>query len=180
MNSTRTGKIARLPKAVRDVLGDRLEQGDPGEDLVHWLNGLACVQESLAEHFGGRPISEQNLSEWRAGGHQDWLRQEEDRRRVALLAEQGDDWAEAAHGQELSDRLARRLAVEVMRLTETLLAQETDPAQAWSRVREINQELSRLRRDDQQTTGQRQLFLSTGDNYFFPVDWVNSFICLAL
>jgi len=28
--------------------------------------------------------------------------------------------------------------------------------------------------------GQRQLFLSTGDNYFFPVDWVNSFICLAL
>jgi predicted transcriptional regulator of viral defense system len=29
-------------------------------------------------------------------------------------------------------------------------------------------------------TGQRQLFLSTGDNYFFPVDWVNSFICLAL
>ena len=28
--------------------------------------------------------------------------------------------------------------------------------------------------------GQRQLFLSTGDNYFFPVDWVNSFICLVL
>jgi hypothetical protein len=30
------------------------------------------------------------------------------------------------------------------------------------------------------TIGQRQLFLSTGDNYFFPVDWVNSFICLVL
>ena len=28
--------------------------------------------------------------------------------------------------------------------------------------------------------GQRQLFLSVGDNYFFPVAWANSFICLLL
>ena len=152
MNHTRTGKIARLPKVIREVLGDRLEQGHPAADLVHWLNGLACVQESLAEYFGGRPITEQNLSEWRAGGHQDWLRHEEARRQVVHLAEQGDDLAEAANGQELSDRLARRLAVEVMRFAETLLAQETDPVQGWARLREINHELSRLRRDDQQTT----------------------------
>jgi hypothetical protein len=29
-------------------------------------------------------------------------------------------------------------------------------------------------------TGQRQLFLSTSDNYFFPVAWVNSFMFLSL
>jgi hypothetical protein len=30
------------------------------------------------------------------------------------------------------------------------------------------------------TDGQRQLFLSTSDNYFFPVAWVNSFMFLSL
>jgi len=75
MNTTRVGKIGRLPKAVRDVLGDRLEAGEPGGVLVAWLNSLTSVQEVLADYFGGRPISERNLSEWRQGGHEEWLRQ---------------------------------------------------------------------------------------------------------
>lgn len=29
-------------------------------------------------------------------------------------------------------------------------------------------------------SGQRRLFPSTGDNYFFPVAWADSFICLLL
>ena len=69
----RTGKIARLPRALRDQLNQRLHNGEPGVDLIQWLNALPEVQALLAEHFNGVPISPQNLSEWNHGGFLDWL-----------------------------------------------------------------------------------------------------------
>ena len=148
MNTTRVGKIGRLPKAVRDVLGDRLEAGEPGGVLVEWLNGLTSVQEVLGEYFGGRPISEQNLSEWRQGGHEEWLRHEAARVLAQDLAAQSKDLILAANGKDVSEFLARRLSLVIVRLSQVLLDQETDPAKQWERVCSINRELSRLRRDD--------------------------------
>ena len=69
----RTGKIARLPLHLRDQLNQRLHEGEPGVDLIKWLNALPEVQAILAEHFNGVPISPQNLSEWNNGGFLDWL-----------------------------------------------------------------------------------------------------------
>jgi hypothetical protein len=66
-----------LPKSVRDELGDRVENGEPGKKLVKWLNGLDTVQEILEEQFDGHPITEQNLSEWKRGGRLDWLQRQE-------------------------------------------------------------------------------------------------------
>ncbi len=100
MSANRNGKIARLPKSIRDDLGRRIENGEQGKDVVEWLNGLPAVQDVLKEHFGGRPINEQNLSEWKQGGHPEWLRQEETRSLAGKLAEQSDDLDEAAHGQD--------------------------------------------------------------------------------
>lgn len=124
---TRTGKIARLPKHVRDQLNRRIEDGEPGKQLVEWLNGLPGVQEVLQEQFGGRPVSEQNLSEWKPGGYQEWLRQEETRSLVSKLTEQSDDLDEAADGMEISDRYANVLSVEFVALTQKLLEEKTDP-----------------------------------------------------
>jgi hypothetical protein len=70
---TRRGKIARLPLAIRQELNSRLRNGEPGKDLVLWLNGLPAVQEIMAAQFQGKPIAECNLSRWRAGGYADWL-----------------------------------------------------------------------------------------------------------
>ena len=150
MNTTRIGKIARLPREVREVLGDRLAAGEPAGTLIGWLNGLACVQGVLRQYFGSRLITEQNLSEWRQGGHQDWLRREEARVLVGQLAEQGEDLAFAAQGQEISDRLARRLEAALVRLAEVLVDREAEPLEQWRQLREVNRELSRLRRDDHQ------------------------------
>ncbi len=73
----RTGKIARLPQTIRDQLNRRLEDGGQGKTLAAWLNSLPEVRAVLKEHFGGRNISEQNLSEWKQGGYRDWqLRQD--------------------------------------------------------------------------------------------------------
>ena len=73
----RTGKIARLPHQLRDQLNQRLHNGEPGVDLIQWLNALPEVQALLAEHFNGVPISSQNLSEWNNGGFLDWLTSQE-------------------------------------------------------------------------------------------------------
>jgi hypothetical protein len=48
---TRLGKIGRLPKRVRDVMGLKIGDGVPGTELAAWLNGLpeaqACCRSSL-------------------------------------------------------------------------------------------------------------------------------------
>lgn len=148
MSTTHIGKIGRLPKSIRDELGRRIEDGEPGKELVKWLNGLSHVQEVLKEQFGGRPITEQNLSEWKQTGHPEWLRQQETRSLVAKLTEHAEDLGEASNGQEISDLFASVLAAELAQLAAALLEKETDPEKRWQRLREVHQELSQLRRDD--------------------------------
>src|SRR5579863_2470038 len=67
----RKGKIAHLPRNLRDELSQRIDNGTPGPQLLAWLNADPEVQAILAQYFGGRPITKQNLSEWRNGGYQD-------------------------------------------------------------------------------------------------------------
>jgi hypothetical protein len=100
--STRTGKIARLPKATRDELGRRIENGELGKPIVDWLNGLPPVQELLEEQFGGRPVSEQNLSEWKQGGHPEWLHREMDREEEEALKRQEKEGRERLLGSILA------------------------------------------------------------------------------
>ena len=60
---TRNGKIARLPALVREELNVRLDEGEPGRDLVAWLNALPKVQAIVNKYFQGYAVTEQNLSE---------------------------------------------------------------------------------------------------------------------
>src|SRR5580698_5545288 len=96
MNITRNGKIARLPKAIRDELNRRLSDGEPGNQLVSWLNSLPEVQKVAAAEFGGRAVREQNLSEWKQGGYADWLRQQEALELVCSLSADGEELQTAA------------------------------------------------------------------------------------
>jgi hypothetical protein len=148
MSITHIGKIGRLPKCTRDDLGRRIEDGEQGKELVKWLNGLSGVQRVLKEQFGGRAVTEQNLSEWKQNGHPEWLRQEETRSLVGQLTEQAEDLGEASNGQEISDLFASLLAAELTQLAAALLEKETDPEKRWQRLREVHRELSQLRRDD--------------------------------
>ena len=71
------GKIARLPRTIREQLNQRMADGEPGTELVDWLNSLPEVQVVMAEHFYGRAISAQNFSEWKQHGYQDWVVKQE-------------------------------------------------------------------------------------------------------
>ena len=95
---TRNGKIARLPKAVRDQLNKNLENGVPGVRLVEWLNTLPEVQTVLTEQFDGRAIIESNLSEWKAGGFLDWQARQDMRSDTEELLEEAQDLKAATNG----------------------------------------------------------------------------------
>ncbi len=145
---TRTGKIARLPVRVREQLNRRLQDGESGPRLVEWLNALPEVQTVLAAEFGGRAISEQNLSEWRQGGYRDWEQHDEACAMVRELTRRTDELTEQAEGLEVSQRLATVLSVELARVAETLLAQTTDPQERWQRLQQLLGEVAQLRQED--------------------------------
>ena len=75
--NARKGKIARLPHTIRHEINARLRDGNVGTEILDWLNSQPEVQAILAEQFGGEPIKPQNLTDWRQGGYQDWLAQQD-------------------------------------------------------------------------------------------------------
>ena len=146
--TARTGKIARLPRAIREQLNCRLDDGEPGAKLVEWLNSLPEVQEVLKAGFGGRAISEQNLSEWRQGGFGDGQRQQQARDHVRRLTDQSEALDEATEETNVSDRLATVLAAELFKVMEQLLEKSGDEKEKLGYLREGLREVRFLRRGD--------------------------------
>lgn len=147
MNVTRNGKIARLPKTVRDELNRRLSDGEPGNELVVWLNTLPEVQAVLASEFGGRGVREQNLSEWKQGGYQDWLRQQEALELVRSLSAEGEE-LQTATAEPLTERLVVWLVARYAVATRQLAGQDGKSELDWQKLRELCSDVVALRRGD--------------------------------
>lgn len=111
MNTTRVGKIAHLPHATRELLNNRLLESQPGREIVDWLNSLPEVQQVLDRHFEGRPISEQNLSEWRQGGFSDWITHQEALLSTVILSTKAQEVADTIKGSP-ADHLATLIATK--------------------------------------------------------------------
>jgi hypothetical protein len=94
----RQGKIARLPRAVREAINHRLADGQSAAEILAWANGLEKVRAVLDRHFDGVDISEQNLSQWRAGGYAEWLATQEREESIRSLAEFSHRLAKASGG----------------------------------------------------------------------------------
>ncbi len=144
---TRNGKIARLPRQVREQLNRRLDDGEPGTELVAWLNTLPEVQALLQAEFAGRPISEQNLSEWKQGGFRDWQRQQESLALALELCAQSDELAKVA-GESLGDRLAPLLIARYMAVLRTLGTDSGGDSGDWKMLHELCGDIVALRKGD--------------------------------
>ena len=145
MNVTRKGKIARLPRAVRQELNRRMEEGEEGKKLVAWLNALPEVLAVVAAEFGGKAIREQNLSEWKQGGYRDWQAQQEALEVAARLGEDAAEWNEGGRPpltETLALWTAARYAVASRRVA------ETEGPEGWRLLRELCADLVELRRGD--------------------------------
>ncbi len=105
----RNGKIARLPRDIREELNRRLQDGEPGGSLLAWLNALPHVTQVLAKDFEGAAISKQNLCEWRTGGFAEWQARQEALVQARELAVDATELAAVTDGR-LTDHLATVLA----------------------------------------------------------------------
>jgi len=145
---TRNGKVARLPKPVREELNRRLENGEPGSRLVVWLNRRPDVQAVLATEFGGQPINDQNLAAWRQGGYRDWVRHQETRDFARSLVEEGQELAGESADAPLSDSLSAQVAVALGRLLREVAEAGEDAGERRRALLAVARELALLRRCD--------------------------------
>ena len=145
---TRNGKIARLPRDIRSQLNRRIADGEPGTRLVEWLNTLPQVMHTLAEGFGGREITEQNLSEWKQRGYLDWLARQETLACARELADDTGELSEAADGS-LADHLAMVLSARYAKLVSGWNGEMDEAFRRQARaLRLLCQDIVELRRGD--------------------------------
>ncbi len=109
-DNKRNGKIAKLPRPLRDQINRALDAGQSAVSIARGLNEIPQVKAMLEAHFGGKPISQQNLSEWKAGGYRDWqlrqeliLQHEEFAANIHELSQTAEGMANALFGMLLLD-----------------------------------------------------------------------------
>ena len=120
----RQGKVAALPARVRELVNQRLWDGELSGTILPWLNELPEVKRVLAERFEGRPIERGNLSEWRRGGYREWLGLRQQTEGLRALAEYAQgialtQWGEGRSGGSVFTEAASVLAsAQLLRILE--------------------------------------------------------------
>src|SRR5450432_3721255 len=145
MKGTRTGKIARLPRPIRQELNRRLDEGEPGKKIVAWLNSRPEVQSVVAAEFNAKPIREQNISEWKKGGYRDWQAQQEAMEIAGRLGEDAAEWTGEGRSP-LTDTLAHFLVARYAVATRRVA--ETGGREGWRMLREMCGDVVELRKGD--------------------------------
>ena len=91
-----SAKISTLPRSIRDQLNHRIDDGQNSAIILPWINALPSVQEILAAEFDSKPVSRQNLADWRKGGFRDWIDRRDILELARLIASDNADLAKAA------------------------------------------------------------------------------------
>ena len=163
------GKIAALPRAIREELNRRLRENAPQCECVRWLNGLPEVQAVLAEKFEGKPINAKNMCIWcgEGNGFDEWqltVKRTEamsaQRQRaeyvVDQLAEKGEGSVTAANRQLMASALLEVLMTYDPQELKELMAEKPEKffdvaravlqqSDAESRVQEAELKLQKYR-----------------------------------
>ena len=146
---TPKGKIARLPRPLRDELNRRLAAQDDGSAILDWLNAAPDAKDLLARDFAGEPVSPQNLHEWRQGGFVEWQTRQDLFAEAADLTDANGEW-DALAANDFTERLA---AVLVVRYANALAGWNGGDDEAFRLklrdLRRFNQDLALLRRYNQ-------------------------------
>jgi hypothetical protein len=149
---SRIGKIARLPRHIREELNRRIDDGAQGTQLVAWLNEQPDAQRVLQDSFEGRPITEGNLTEWKQGGYLDWQQHRETREWAHFVTEESDQAASQSGIVPLSDRLSamvtRTLGMRIRQLASDPGTSSESGSTTHEELMELLDQFTRLRRDD--------------------------------
>ena len=120
-NSAHTGKIARLPRTLRDEIDRRLDENETANTILSWLNQLPEVKAT------GAVISPQNLSNWRLGAHQEWVQRQEIDLRARDLATDALHLKGGADISPLGHDLSVVWLADFAANAQTFLLKVTDP-----------------------------------------------------
>lgn len=153
---TRTGKIARLPRLIREELNVRLANGEPAQTILAWLNALPEVRAILTAQFDGRDITDQNLSEWRQGGYEDWVAHQTTREWVDHLVDYSSAIQEMTDHTSVSDLLSGPVAITLGRAIQTLSRESPLNPECRRLIIAFTHELSLLRQGDHRAQLLRQ------------------------
>jgi hypothetical protein len=115
--TTRRGKIARLPQSLREELCLRMLNGEPGSKLLPWLNAQPATAAVVSEQFGGEAVTDSNLTNWRQGGFEDWRKKRERVESTKELARFAGQLAHAGGGT-ISEGAAAIAAGKVLQVLE--------------------------------------------------------------
>src|SRR5260370_6822433 len=103
------GKIARLPKVLRDQVNRMLDDGGP----------YKAIDEKL-EQSTDPPLPykllEINISRWKDNGYQRYLRHQEWRDQLRILRENGSDMSELTDGPKFQETLVQIALTEIFRV----------------------------------------------------------------
>lgn len=124
MDSARKGKIASLPATIRAEINRRLHDGERSPQILPWLNAEPEVIRIVEERWDNKKVSESNLSEWRLGGFQEWVKQNERVDAIKTLADYSLKLAQAAGGS-MSQGMAAIAGGRILQLLERVADGET-------------------------------------------------------
>lgn len=153
---TRNGKIARLPKRIRDRLNQQILDGVPGKDLVHWLNSLNEVVDVLTQHFNATRVTEQNLSEWKQGGYQDWLKHQDTCDWVRQMSDEAEDVIEESGPLPWMERVGAKFELVLGKVVADLSKKTSFTAEDMGSLINLSRELARHRHLSQEAAKQRR------------------------
>jgi len=100
----RNGKVAKKPKAVRDQIN-------------HWLtDGL--TYSSIIEKLGddGKDLNEENLSNWKEGGYNDWLKEQQRIEIIRIKQEFAVDLLKDGDGTKIQEAALQVSAANLIQL----------------------------------------------------------------
>ncbi len=103
----------------------------------------------MRAEFNNRPITAQNLSEWKQGGFRDWLRGAEALEHIRQVAGEAAAIREAVPG-DLTGQLALWLTAQYAAASQTLPATKMSRPRQWQRLRELCEDVVKLWRGAQE------------------------------
>ncbi|MCX6897362.1 MAG: hypothetical protein NT105_01560 [Verrucomicrobia bacterium] len=125
-----------------------MADNERGKRLAAWLNSLPEVQAVLKGEFGGRPIREQNISEWRKGGYREWHLRRDALDMVPMVVMEASELKLGVAGR-LTDHMAVWLTAHLMAVVRRLAATDLDDAAKRKLLHEACGDVVALRRGDQ-------------------------------
>ena len=132
----RNGTVAHLPKAARDKINHWLDQGHTYPQIIRDLGGEA------------KDLKPNHLSQWRKGGYQDYLREQDWRAELRSLRESASDLAELCTGHQFQETLIQLALTEIFRALKagTVTSDSPNYIRLFNALARLNREALLLRK----------------------------------